>query len=371
MDRLKRILTSWSLRRLYLLSGAAMLAAVLAVYYLSPDSRVQVLACEGNYLFTDTQIYQLAGVSTSTRIWLTPAFWIEGKLKSSPLVESARVTRSGNRLSLQVQEKNVIGYYVQDGQDYMLTSEGESVPIDSAYLRSILHFPLLSDFTDEQLAQIAREFRDNEQYLTREVTAQIAEIVPYKSSYDDNMLRITMQDGNVVFSSMEDLAMMTHYEDMLQQLKGQSVCLLLDRDNSAINKVACDYLNMSQEEREAYRAQLREEMERKAAQEKQQAEAKKDSALDKDQDADHRGDQTEDTGENESGSQTDTEAGTETGDGQPESETPELSYDAYGDWQATDVFDYQYSPSSDLYYDPHQGLFLRWDEAAQDFTVIE
>lgn len=90
MDRLKRILTSWSLRRLYLLSGAAMLAAVLAVYYLSPDSRVQVLACEGNYLFTDTQIYQLAGVSTSTRIWLTPAFWIEGKLKSSPLVESAR-----------------------------------------------------------------------------------------------------------------------------------------------------------------------------------------------------------------------------------------------------------------------------------------
>lgn len=84
-----------------------------------------------------------------------------------------------------------------------------------------------------------------------------------------------MQDGNVVFSSMEDLAMMTHYEDMLQQLKGQSVCLLLDRDNSAINKVACDYLNMSQEEREAYRAQLREEMERKAAQEKQQAEAKR------------------------------------------------------------------------------------------------
>lgn len=54
------------------------------------------------------------------------------------------MTRSGNRLNLQVQEKNVIGYYVQDGQDYMLTSEGESVPIDPAYLRSILHFPLLS-----------------------------------------------------------------------------------------------------------------------------------------------------------------------------------------------------------------------------------
>ena len=73
MDRLKRLLKTWPVRRLYLLSGLIMLLAALGVYYLSPDSRVQVLACEGNYLFTDTQIYQMAGVSTSTRIWLTPA----------------------------------------------------------------------------------------------------------------------------------------------------------------------------------------------------------------------------------------------------------------------------------------------------------
>lgn len=109
MDRLKRLLKTWPVRRLYLLSGLIMLLAALGVYYLSPDSRVQVLACEGNYLFTDTQIYQMAGVSTSTRIWLTPGFWIEGKIRSNPLIETANVTRSGNRMSFEIREKNVIG----------------------------------------------------------------------------------------------------------------------------------------------------------------------------------------------------------------------------------------------------------------------
>lgn len=365
MDRLKRLLKTWPVRRLYLLSGLIMLLAALGVYYLSPDSRVQVLACEGNYLFTDTQIYQMAGVSTSTRIWLTPGFWIEGKIRSNPLIETANVTRSGNRMSFEIHEKNVIGYYVRDGQDYMLTNDGESMPIDPSYLRSILHFPLLSDFTDEQLEQIAREFRDNSDWLTRDVTAQIAEIVPYKASYDDNMLRITMQDGNVVFSSMDDLAMMTHYEDMLQQLRGQSVCLLLDRENSAINKVACDYLNMSQEEREAYRAQLQEELERKAAEKEQQAATGKDSAKDQDKDKETDSEKTDASADD--GQQEEPAGGQDAQ--QPETQVP--GYEAYDDWQATDIFDYQYSPSSDLYYDPHQGLFLKWDEAAQDFTVVE
>lgn len=367
MDRLKKLMASWSMRRLYGIAAVVMAAASLFVYYFSPDSRVQVLACEGNYLFTDTQVYQMAGVSTATRMWLTPGFWITHKIESNPLVESASVKKSGNKMTFEVKEKNVIGYYVKDGQDYMLTSSGESVSIDPAYLRSILHFPLLSDFSDQQLAQIAAQFRDNSKYLTREVTAQIAEIVPYKASYDDNMLRITMQDGNVVFSSMDDLVMMTHYEDMLQQLQGQSVCLLLDKDNSAINKVACDYLNMSQEEREAYRAQLREEMDRKAAEkEAQEAQKKQEDKKSREKDSDSK--------ENGEGSENGENPEKPAEDGQDQEnqeQTPDLSYEAYGDWQSTEFFDYQYSPSADLYYDPNQGLFLKWDDSLQDFTVIE
>lgn len=361
MEKLKRWLKTRSIRWYYGASAVLILLSGFLVYYFSPDSRVQVLAAEGNYLFSDTQIYQMAGVNTSTRIWLTPGFWLSHKVESNPLVVSCKTVKSGHKITFEVSEKTIIGYYIQDGKDYMLSVDGESVEIDPAYLRSILHFPLLSDFTSDQLKQIAQAFHDNPEYLDRDVTAQIAEIIPYKSSYDDNMLRITMQDGNVVFSSMDDLVMMTHYEDMLQQLRGQSVCLLLDKENSAINKVACDYLNMSQEEREAYRQQLKAEQEQKAAQE----------AADKEKEAasSDKKETTEGTGESGQGDQTAPDRN-ETDQDQTASGLP-ADLDSIEDWEATDIFDYQYSPSQDLYYDPHQNIYLRWDEASQDFTLVE
>ena len=325
-----------SLKQSLITAAAIVCASTFVIYYYSPDAKVQVLACEGNYLYTDQQIYDMAQVSGSTRIWLEPSFVMSGRIRRNPLVDSVRVVKSGNRLSFDVSEKTVIGYYIKDGKDYMLTEAGDSVEIDSKYLRNIIHFPLLSDFTQEQLEQIAQQFHDNSKYLTREVIAQIAEIVPYKASYDDNMLRITMQDGNVVYSSMNDLVMMTHYEDMLQQLRGQSVCLLLDKENSAINKVACDYLNMTQEERQAYQDQLKAQREQ-AEQAQQKTEQKAQEA--------------------------------EKQPAEDEKQTAE-SVDA-DDWQATDVFDYEYSPSLDLYRDPHTGQYLRWSDESQDFIVVE
>lgn len=316
------------------LSVALLAASTFGVYYFCPDSRVQVLACEGNYLYTDQQIYDMAGVSSATRLWLEPSFVMTSKVARNPLISSVKVTKSGSRLSFQVKEKMVIGYYVENGKNYMLTSDDQSVPLESAYLRNIIHYPLLSDFTADQRSQIAKQFADHPDLLTQQIVAQIAEIVPYKASYDDNMLRITMQDGNVIFSSMDDLVMMTHYEAMLSQLKGQSVCLLLDKDNSAINKVACDYLYMSQEERQAYQDELKAQREQ-AAKEKEQAEAAKKA-----------------------------ETHTEDGESQPESVNA-------SDWEESDAFDYLYSPSLDLYQDPSTGQYLRWSEESQDFMVVE
>lgn len=336
MEKVKRRRVM-SLKKAMALSVAGLLASSFAVYYFCPDSRVQVLACEGNYLYTDQQIYDMAGVSSSTRLWLEPSFVITSKVERNPLISSVKVKKADGRLSFDVKEKMVIGYYVENGKNYMLTSEDESVALESAYLRNIIHYPLLSDFTAEQRSQIASQFAAHPDLLTRDLVAQIAEIVPYKASYDDNMLRITMQDGNVVFSSMDDLVMMTHYEDMLSQLKGQSVCLLLDKDNSAINKVACDYLYMSQEERQAYQDELKKQRE--------QAQQEADSKENKDK--------------------SDTAAGEEEKD---ESQPDPSQAD---DWEQTDVFDYLYSPSLDLYQDPHTGQYLRWDEELQDFTLVE
>jgi cell division septal protein FtsQ len=306
----------------------------------SPDSRVKVISVSGNYLFSKDQICQMAGVSMDTRLWLVPDFLISSKVQSNPLIESCTVKKSGMNLSIQVQEQTVIGYYVQDDANYMLTTAGESIEVQPEYLNLILYFPLLSGLDEEQMQQLCQVFSDNSKYLDREIIAQIAEIVPYQSSYDENMLKLTMQDGNVIFTSMEDFIMMTHYEDLLPSLLGQSVCLLLDKDNSAVNKVDCSYLNMSLEERAAYRQQLQEAQ--KA--ETQPAQTETTDKDDEDKDEEENAEETE------------------------EESSSQLEAD---DWEESGIWNYEYSPSLGLYRDPSSGTLYEWSEDSLSFSVVE
>lgn len=229
----------FNLRMCYIYAFIGLFLGSLLVYYLSPDSKVKVLACTGNYYYTDQEIYSIAGLDMDTRMFLTPSFSIRNKLEKEPLIESAEVSKVGGKITLKITEKTVIGYFVEENQNYLLTIDNEKIPVEEQYLKSIIHYPLLNGFNKKQLKAIADVFKKNSEQLTKEVIEKIAEMVPFQSTYDDNMIRMTMQDGNTIYTSLGDVVMIAKYQAMLTQLSGQSVCLLLDANNSTIMKVDC------------------------------------------------------------------------------------------------------------------------------------
>lgn len=316
------------------------------------------MACTGNYYYSDAQILDLANVNSSSRSLLTPTFLVQRRLTSDPLIKSATVKKNNDRISINVEEKTVIGYYVKNGKNYMLTNEGETIELDQKYLKNIIHFPLMSDFTDQQLENIWKEFGKYPKLLTRDVVEKIAEMVPYASSYDANMIKMTMQDGNTVYTSVSDLMMMSHYQDMLSQLRGQSVCLVLDAQNSTINKLDCAYLNMSLEEREQKR---KEEAAKKEAEEAQKKETE--TAKEKDQQKEEQSDESAQDQEtpNEDQDQLDSS--------QPE-EDSSSEQDEADDWILMPDSGMLYSPSLNQYYDESTGLYYYWSDE-EGFVVAE
>ena len=104
------------------------------------------------------------------------------------------------------------------------TSYGTSIEIEEQYLNMIVHFPLLSDFNAKQRKQLCEQFQKHSKVLTRDLIEKFAEIVPYKASYDKNMFKITMQDGNIVYTNLNSIKMLSKYQSVLTKLKGQSVC---------------------------------------------------------------------------------------------------------------------------------------------------
>jgi cell division protein FtsQ len=320
-----------TIKQSIIFSLVVMMVASIFVYYFSTDSHVKVLSCKNNYYLSDSEVYDLANVSTKTRIYLMPSIILE----KMPFVQSCDVSKKNRKLTFDVQEKLMVGYYVKDNKNYALCQDGSSIEIDEQYLNMIVHFPLLSNFNAKQRKQLCEQFQKHRKVLTRELIEKFAEIVPYKTSYDKNMFKITMQDGNIVYTNLKSIKMLSKYQSVLTKLKGQSVCLVLDSTHSTIEKVNCDDLNSKQK-----------------VEEKQEEKTEK-------------VEKTEVTDENSSEN---TEVQEEQQPTEDESENQaEWVYDDNTGVYYHEAIGMYYDPNTDEYYDGN-GTYYNWDEESQSFV---
>lgn len=304
-----------------------MMVASVFVYYFSTDSHVKVLSCKNNYYLSDNEVYDLANVSTKTRLYFVPSILFEKRVEKMPFVQFCKVSKKNRKLTFDVQEKLIVGYYVKGDKNFALLQDGTSIEIEEQYLNMIVHFPLLSDFNAKQRKQLCEQFQKHSKILTRDLIEKFAEIVPYKTSYDKNMFKITMQDGNIVYTNLNSIKMLSKYQSVLTKLKGQSVCLVLDSTHSTIEKVNCEDLNSKKKEEE-----------QKKTSEK---------------------------------AETETPQETENQEQQPDSEETENEAEWVYD-ENTGVYYHEaigmyYDPNTDEYYDEN-GTYYYWDEDSQSFV---
>ena len=306
-----------------------MMVASVFVYYFSTDSHVKVLSCKNNYYLSDSEVYDLANVSTKTRLYLVPSILLEKRVEKMPFVQSCKVSKKNRKLTFDVQEKLIVGYYVKDDKNFALLQDGTSIEIEEQYLNMIVHFPLLSDFNAKQRKQLCEQFQKHSKILTRDLIEKFAEIVPYKTSYDKNMFKITMQDGNIVYTNLKSIKMLSKYQSVLTKLKGQSVCLVLDSTHSTIEKVNCEDLNSKKKEEEQKKTSEKTETETSQEIENQEEEQQPDDE------------------------ETENEA--------------EWVYDENTGVYYHEAIGMYYDPNTDEYYDEN-GTYYYWDEDSQSFV---
>ena len=236
LQRQRKMRKRRRIRRLIVLA----LFIAIACYFYSDLSKVRSLSVSGNRYYSDAQIYELANVSYETRYLLKPAFMMEGALNGDALIESAQVHKDySGIIHIEVKEKLIVGYIVKEEQIYLLTSEGKQIAVSDAQIASAKQFPLLSGFSDEQLASLAAAFDAVKEEVDADVLSRISEILPYETSFNKNMMRVVMRDGNTLYGSYESAGVMQVYESVLSKLKGNNVCLFMDEENQAMSKISC------------------------------------------------------------------------------------------------------------------------------------
>lgn len=333
-----------SLQRVLLICVLFMMASSFIVYYFSEDSHVKVLSCNGNYYLSNDEIYDLAKVDTNSRMFLMPSFLLENRVENNPFIESCTVTKTDKKISFKIKEKMIVGYYISNSKNYALCIDGKKFSISKKYLKAIVHFPLISEMTSQQRKQLCNVLNQNKKTITKELIEKIAEIVPYKSTYDTNMFKITMQDGNIVYSDLSSLEMLSKYPSVLTALKGQSVCLVLDSEHSAIEKVSCDSMVQKSDEEIAEANKKKSKTTKKNTSEEQTAQ---------EQTTEQETTQIEDAAED-----------------QEEDTSQDSSQDSSSSYIYDENLGLYYDLNSGYYFDEN-GTYYYWDEDSQSFIIVE
>lgn len=240
-DRKKKRKIRWQrVRRIVLI----VLGALGLLYFSSPSSKIQSLSVSGNTYYSDEELWEMAHLSYETRYILMPKFLIAWNLEKQELMDHVDVIKNWQgAIHIEVSEKKILGSVVdEDGVAYVIVcgKPFEKIAVDEAHLSTLVHYPKLGAFDDENLQLLVDAFSVDKREVSSELIAMISEIQPYERSYDAHMVKLIMQDGNTLYSSYDGIPLLNDYKQVLRSSSKTHVCLELDETNASIYESDCD-----------------------------------------------------------------------------------------------------------------------------------
>lgn len=224
-------------RRLLIL---LVLICIGALYFYSDISKVKSLVVKGNRFYSKEMVLKKADLSYDTRYIIMPKFYIEWQLKKDKFIKDATVTKGmDGAIKITIVEKTIVGYFIENGKNYVLVSDGSQIEMKSEELDRIVNFPLIDGFSKTERKKLADSFIESKNAVKPEIIAMISEMQPYQTSYDKHMVKIVMQDGNTIFTSYDSMSLLNDYIGTLKKLNKTNVCLWPDAATRSMHNESC------------------------------------------------------------------------------------------------------------------------------------
>lgn len=207
----------------------------IAFYFISDYSNVRVIEVKGNVFYTKKQIMDTSQVTYAMKSIMAPGFLIEKRLEEDPLIKDVSVSKTWDGVfRIKVEEENLVGYYEKDGKYYLLLQGEDDKEIKDS--KSLSLAPYLVDLNKEQREQYAKALEEVETKNIR----MISEVSHHETSYDKNMLKLIMQDGHIVYTSINGLKNVAYYREILKGLNTTHRCIVFAEESNAAYSEKCE-----------------------------------------------------------------------------------------------------------------------------------
>jgi len=225
----KRQIVKFRMRRLTMLLGTISGLVILAFLFItSSAAKVQSISFTDPLYLHENYILDKLGLSYQDNYFLISPLALEFRFQSLELLK-LKVTKTANRsINIAVEPVDILGYYNSGGKIYFLLASGKSVLYKTEYYALLSVFPYLVGY--DQIAD-AEKLAQSLQVIKQPVIRQISEIERFATTYDENMLKLTMEDGNRAFVAIKSLSLINEYESVVKELKKQHVCIFFYTNN--------------------------------------------------------------------------------------------------------------------------------------------
>lgn len=216
---------------------ALFLLAVL--YFLSPGSRVKTVSVTGNDYLSRSYIRSLSSLKPGKLFYLQVPSAIEAEIEEDPVIEEANVKLlHDNIIEISVKEKQPVGYRYDEEVPTLLFSDGSECDLTSDYMPILSRIPYISGFLEEnQTHLLTTAF----QSVEKDIIEDMAEVIQYPLSYDEEAIEIRMRDGGIFFTNYFTMKLVNEYPTIAPLITNKNQCIYADNGTTVAAARACPW----------------------------------------------------------------------------------------------------------------------------------
>ncbi len=218
------------------------LIIVGCMYFLFPIKNIVIT---GNHYLSEDYIRKIIGISEGDRYFFQAREKIAKRVEQDPLISKVTIQKADNlSYVINIEENTIVGYQIT-GSNYDITStlilaDGQIIPFSAEYMKNIALTPLFIDISDENCKAIALQLGK----LKFDVLSRISEVSIAGFTYDENMIKLTMEDGYKVYSSVNGLGYMKDYFDIVINKSNDSgSCILIMEEYASAVVLECSEID--------------------------------------------------------------------------------------------------------------------------------
>ncbi|MGB7594284.1 MAG: FtsQ-type POTRA domain-containing protein [Erysipelotrichaceae bacterium] len=202
-------------------------SAVCAGYYLyfaSTSALSSSILISGTKILPDAYILKLSDSGYTKNFLMQNAALLRKNIKVEPLVQDAVVSLDANNvIRIQVTEKPIMAIWLDEAK--LVLSDGSLLPLKDEYAKAWLQNPGIYGYKDVKTLQpLVNAMKP----ISKEGLGNVSEIHLYPTRYDENFVKVIMQDGNRIFTSLTTLDMIEEYPRIVNALKADNSCIFFD-----------------------------------------------------------------------------------------------------------------------------------------------